>query len=108
MSNATRWSGQFAQPDGRSPTEALVTEQIEVNGIPVLMIEVTGTYSGGRTMMGAEALKLENHMLLGAVAEGADANWFFKLTGPQATLEAERERFREMVSSFRRGAGSVV
>ena len=103
MANAVRWANQFAQPDGRAPREAMKTEQIRVGDVPVLLTEVTGTYSGGMTMMGGESANLENHMLLGAIAQGGDANWFFKLTGPEATLAAQREAFRGMIESLRRG-----
>ena len=103
MSNAVRWANQFVQPDGRTPQEAMKTERIQVGDVPVLLTEVTGTYSGGMTMMGGESANLEDHMLLGAIAQGGDANWFFKLTGPAATLEPQREAFRGMIESLRRG-----
>ena len=103
MANAVRWANQFAQPDGRTPQEAMKTEQIQVGDVQVLLTEVTGTYSGGMTMMGGPSANLENHMLLGAIAEGGDANWFFKLTGPVATLAPQREAFRGMIESLRRG-----
>ena len=96
-------ASQFAQPDGRTPQEAMKTEEIQVGDVPVLLTEVTGTYSGGMTMMGGQSANLENHMLLGAIAQGGDANWFFKLTGPEATLTAQREAFRGMIESLRRG-----
>ncbi|MGB5813977.1 MAG: hypothetical protein WBH85_01355 [Thermoanaerobaculia bacterium] len=104
MANALRWADQFTQPDGRSSRELLQTSETDVGGIPVLMSEVTGTYGGGMPMMGQPAQVLPDHMLLGAVAAGPDANWFFKLTGPQATVEAEREAFAEMIRSLKSGA----
>ena len=72
MANAQRWADQFAQPDGRSSREVMKTETIEVGGVPVLLSEVTGTYSGGMAMMGGPSQDLEGYMLLGAVAEGPD------------------------------------
>ncbi len=65
--------------------------------------------------------------LLGAVVEGEGGPWFFKLTGPEATLASEREAFfgllrgvapalgrrmrarsrRPLVSSLTRRAGST-
>ncbi len=103
MANAERWADQFSQPGGGSSRDAMKTERIEVGGIPVLLTEVTGTYSGGMTMMGGPQQSLASYMLLGAVAEGGDANWFFKLTGPEATLEPQREAFRAMIESLSRG-----
>lgn len=102
MANALRWADQFTQPDGRSSRELLQTSEIDVNGISVMMSEVTGTYSGGMPMMGQPAQVLPDHMLLGAVAAGPDANWFFKLTGPEATVEAQRSAFDGMIRSLRR------
>jgi hypothetical protein len=103
MANAIRWANQFTQPDGRSSEEAMRTEQIQVDGIPVMLIEVTGTYSGGGPMMGGPAQEQPGHMLLGAVAQGPDANWFFKFTGPEATLTEQKEAFRGMVQSLKPG-----
>jgi hypothetical protein len=42
-------------------------------------------------------------MLLGAVAEGPDSNWFFKLTGPEATVRAERAAFEGMLRTLKAG-----
>jgi hypothetical protein len=101
--NVVRWADQFTQPDGRPSRELLVTQEIEANGIRVLMSEVTGIYSGGMAMAGQRET-LPGYMLLGAVAAGPDANWFFKFTGPQATIEAEREAFETMIRSLQTGS----
>lgn len=103
MANAVRWANQFSQPDGRASEEAMKTEKIEVGGIPVLLTEVTGTYGGGMTMMTGTSQQLADHMLLGAIAEGGDANWFFKFTGPAGSLEHQRHNFRSMIESLSRG-----
>jgi hypothetical protein len=102
LSNAQRWAEQFAQPDGRPAAELLKTEEIDVNGIPVLLVEVTGTYRQS-TMMGGPEESMPDYMLLGAVAEGPDANWFFKFTGPKKTVRAEEEAFQAMIRSLGTG-----
>jgi len=104
MSNAERWAGQFKQPDGRASSEVMKTSTVQVGGLRVLLIEVTGTYSGGMTVSAEPPREMPNSMLLGAIAKGADANWFFKFTGPEATLRAERAAFEGMVKSLRLGA----
>jgi hypothetical protein len=43
-------------------------------------------------------------MLLGAIADGPDAQWFFRAIGPRATLEAQRAAFDRMIRSIKRGA----
>jgi hypothetical protein len=103
MSNAIRWADQFIQPDGSPSRDHLVTEEIDVAGIPVLLSEVTGTYGGGMAMAGGAPQTLENYMLLGAVAQGPDANWFFKFTGPEATVAANKDAFRGMLESLASG-----
>jgi hypothetical protein len=47
-------------------------------------------------------------MLLGAIAEGPDARWYFRATGPRATLAAQRAAFEAMIQSIRRGTGIVT
>jgi len=67
----------------------------------VLLVEVTGTYAGGMGS-GPTGTERPNYMLLGAIAQGPDANWFFRVTGPRATLEAQRSAFDGLVRSIRR------
>ncbi len=104
QSNAARWASQFAQPDGGDSRDAMKTSSLTLGDIEVLVIEVTGTYVGG--MGGGDGAQKPGHMLLGAVAAGPDANWFFKLTGPQATVETQHEAFLGMVRSLKKTAPS--
>jgi hypothetical protein len=101
MANARRWASQFQQPDGRPSEEVMKTRHLDDAGVHVLLVEVTGTYDGGMTMTDAPATPKPGWMLLGAIAEGPDANWFFKFTGPEPTVRAEREAFERMVRSLR-------
>ena len=101
QSNAKRWADQFEQPDGRSSREVMLFERIEVAGTPVTLVEVSGTYNEG--VMGGAARSNPGFKLLGAIAEGPDANWFFKFTGPESTLNSEKAAFRTMVESLQRG-----
>ena len=95
-SNAQRWAEQFAQADGRPSTEVMKTEDREVAGVEVMVVEVTGDYGGG---MGGQPIA--DAMLLGAIARGPDANWFFKLTGPESTLRGQKEAFDALIGSIR-------
>jgi len=101
--NVERWAGQFTQPDGGSSLEKASIRELEVEGMPVTTIEVTGTYAGSMTMRGAAQGQEPGQMLLGAVVEGPDANWFFKLTGPEATLTGQRDAFAAMIGSLHQG-----
>ena len=98
--NADRWAAQFRRPDGKPVGEAKIRE-IKIGDIPVTLVEVAGTYAGGMGS-GPSGPEKANYMLLGAIAQGPDANWFFRATGPRATLEAQRAAFDDLIRSIKR------
>jgi hypothetical protein len=100
--NAARWASQFHAAGGGPVGDALKTRETKVGDIPVLLVEVTGTYAGGMGS-GPSGAEQPDYMLLGAIAQGPDANWFFRATGPRATLEAQRAAFDGLVRSIKRG-----
>ena len=103
MANAERWANQFTDASGQPALSATTTRETESNGVRILFVETRGTYqSGSMTGMGGVTAK-PGWALLGAIAQGADANWFFKLTAPEATIEANRDEFEAMIGSLRRG-----
>ncbi len=95
MSNAARWAGQLTQPDGVPSQERVKLTRLDT-AIPVQLVEITGDYGGG--MSGDP---IPGAMLLGGIAEGPDAPWFFKMVGPEATVRAARPAFVEMMGSLR-------
>ena len=95
MSNATRWANQFTKEDGSPSVDQMKTRDAEVNGMPVTFVEVAGTYTN--TMVSPDPYP--GYALLGAIVQGPDANWFFKLTGPSSTIEAARADFEQMIQS---------
>jgi len=99
MSNAQRWAHQFKQPDGSNAFDAMKVTDLEATEVPVKLVEITGTYAGG--MGSGPSSAMENYMLLGGIAEGPDAPWFFKLTGPEATVRAQRDAFISMLAQAR-------
>jgi len=105
QSNAARWASQFHRADGGPVGDALKTREIKVGDIAVVLVEVTGTFAAGMGS-GPAGPERPNYMLLGAIAQGPDANWFFRATGPRATLEAQRAAFDGLIRSLRRGQGS--
>lgn len=102
LANAERWAGQFAQPGGKPPLAVMKTRSFDVGGSKVLIVETSGTYLAG-SMTGGAVQELAGYALLGAIVEGPDANWFFKLTGPAATVQAQRDAFEAMLKSLKRG-----
>jgi hypothetical protein len=102
QANAMRWAGQFKQPDGSSSASVMKTSTLkDAAGRDVLYVEVTGTYDGGMTMTMEPSEPQAGYMLLGGVAQGPDAPWFFKFTGPEATVRSHREAFEGMLQSVK-------
>jgi hypothetical protein len=100
MSNALRWASQFTQPDGRDSKDVLTTRDETAGSLSILRVEVTGNYEN---MMASPPERIEDAMLLGAIVQGPDANWFFKLTGPRDTVETSRPGFDALIGSMRTG-----
>jgi hypothetical protein len=98
--NVDRWRTMFSTADG-SPGPSKVGE-IQVGGRTITRVEASGTYTA--TSMGpgsAPPPPKPDWMMLGAVVPGADANWFFRCTGPKKTIEAERAHFDALLASIR-------
>jgi hypothetical protein len=85
QANVDRWIGQFSKTDGSPANDTARTTHKTAHGIPLTIVDVTGTYDGGMSMQKEPALK-PNYRMLAAVAEAADGPWFFKLTGPAKTV----------------------
>jgi hypothetical protein len=102
--NFKEWFDQF---DGNVGATA-ARETFQAHGLTVETVEVTGTYKigltptpKGRKAAGVQMVK-KNWRLLGAVVRTPDrGNWFFKLTGPDETVQASRSSFRAMLESAR-------
>ena len=103
MANAQRWASQFTLADGRPGHAEMKVDRRKVGDIDVVLVEVGGTYQGGFRMQAQQPAPKPGQLLLGAIAEGPDANWFFKLIGPEATVESHRAAFEDLVESLKRG-----
>lgn len=96
-SNFERWLGQVEQSKGVGPERG----DFAANGFKVSWIEAKGTLlpSG---MGSGPTTPQPGFRLLGAVVEGEGGPWFFKLTGPDATLAAGRAAFLGMLHAVHR------
>lgn len=94
--NIQRWIDQMEPAPGSNPQP----ETFDANGFRVTWIDVSGTLKPS-TMGTGPATEQPNSRLYGAVVEGPGGPWFFKATGPEATLAAERENFLKMLRSVR-------
>lgn len=98
--NFERWARQFAQPDGSDPVQKMNLQHSTDGTFPTWRGEITGQYDGGMAMMGDAEEGLNSWMLLGAIVETPDGRWFFKLTGPQGSIESVRTSFNELLASI--------
>lgn len=94
--NVQRWVGQMEVDPGTQPAQ----ETFDANGYRVTVIDVKGTLLPSTMGTGPEAPQPDSR-LIGAVVEGPGGPWFFKATGPEATLAAERDAFLTMLRSVR-------
>jgi hypothetical protein len=107
MANAKRWASQFRSEDGGPATDSTHFERLEVGPIAVLLVEAAGSYSDSMATAAGTPPSVPDTMLLGAIAEGPDANWFFKFTGPRPTVESQRSSFMELIRSLRTGTDTA-
>jgi hypothetical protein len=98
--NLDRWYGQFTQPDGGSTRASASRERRTVGTLAVTVTRARGTFAGGMPGAGPSTPR-PRWALLGAIVETPGGLWFFKLTGPEATVEAARRGFDELLESLR-------
>jgi hypothetical protein len=86
--NVDRWLGQFSD---RKPEEGRQADRT-VNGLLQHTLEIDqGTFASG--MPGGNQKPKADYALLGAIVSAPTGDYFFKLTGPKATVKASREKF---------------
>jgi len=100
QANVDRWIGQFSNPDGSPVTDPRVSQR-EANGIPLTIVDVHGTYHQSQGPMMAQTTAKENYRMLAAVAEGPAGPTFFKLTGPQPTVDHFEKSFDSFLNTLR-------
>ena len=84
--NVERWRGQFSRgPNDPEPRQSEIT----FDGQKGTLVELSGTF----TDMFSGGNPNKNWRMLGAAVPLGPTNFFIKLTGPQATVTAQREAF---------------
>jgi hypothetical protein len=101
--NLDRWFGQWRQPDGKPSREAAKVEKRELEGSKFVAHEValSGTYVAETRPGAGERVNKPGYKMLGAIVETSSGSFFLKLVGPEKTIDAQEERFRRLVDSFR-------
>ena len=100
----SEWFGEF---DGKIG-ETAQRESFEVRGMKVELADAAGTFKialgpkVGPNKKAPMQMVKENWRILAAVVKTPDrGNWFFKLVGPNETVQAARPTFRTLLESAR-------
>jgi hypothetical protein len=100
--NLARWRKQMSVGD-EAPDDHVQAMQRPVLGQPATWVEYRGTYRG----MGGE-VERAGSMLIGVALLYEGDGVFWKMVGPQAAVEGERERFRALVESMTAAAAPAA
>ncbi len=92
--NVDLWRQQFS---GKPEKES--QEKLTVAGVPVTLVDFSGTYTDQRGM-GGPAEKGKGYRMLGAILDVRGRLHFIKCYGPQKTIAAHSEEFRGFVQSL--------
>ena len=100
--NLARWFGQFQQPDGRDSEAVAQVSSREVSGMPVTLVDVSGTYAPSAMGPMAPASSPRNgYRMLAAIVESPAGSYYFKLTGPEGTVDHWSDSFSHFVDSIK-------
>jgi hypothetical protein len=99
--NISRWIGQVGQPDGSSSRDNAKIRQSQVSGFRMTEVDVSGTLKASNMPGAPQRPARAGYRLLGAVLEGPQGPWFFKLVGPEKTISRWADSFRQFIASAR-------
>lgn len=93
--NLDRWIRQFSADDGTK----LEKNEERVAGMRVSEVTLSGTYRG-MGMTGQQQDAKQHQRMLGAIVDSPSGLWFFKVTGPDATVKAAEPAFHALIRSI--------
>lgn len=97
--NIDRWIEQFEDPDGGNLKDQARVGTVSNHGLTSTHVYVEGTMKPA-PMMGVPESQA-GWAMLGGVVEGPGGPWFWKATGPEATIAEARPTFEYMLSELR-------
>ena len=84
--NIDRWIGQMQQPDGRPSKEVARRTERTVNGLPVTVVDVSGTYVAEMRPGSTERHNKPGFRMRAAVVTTPKGPYFIKAAGPAKTM----------------------
>lgn len=98
--NIDRWISQMKQTEGAAAKDAAKQESLEVNGLKVTTVDVSGTYVAETAPGSGELLNKPMYRLRAAVVETPNGSYFVKLVGPAKTVAQWNDSFLSYLRSF--------
>jgi hypothetical protein len=101
QANIDRWIGQFAKPDGSSVADTAKVTHRSIDGIPLTIVDVSGSYSNSMMSMQKPEGPKASYRMFGAIAETKTGPWFIRLTGPAKTVSKWAPTYEAFLNSIR-------
>lgn len=95
--NVQRWAEQFDV--GGRPAQPKKSTR-EVGGMPLTLVELEGRYVASMTPGSKDKHDKPDMMMLGFIVETRDGPYYYKLTGPRATVQSVRKSFAEAAATI--------
>ena len=89
VANVNRWRGQVGLQAVSAVEASGALTRIEANGLSIAVLDVSATASAG------------DHRIIGAMVPFSGSTWFFKMSGPGATLGAAKPAFLAFLKTVR-------
>jgi hypothetical protein len=101
QANLDRWISQMRQPDGRPSSDVATKTTFESHGLPITLLDLTGTYVAAVSPGASEHYDKPGFRLRAAVVETPNGPYFIKLTGPERTVARWDDAFAHFLESLR-------
>lgn len=100
QANLDRWVGQMQQPDGSSSKDKANITKKEYEDRTANILKVSGTFMdqvGGP--FAGKVVPRKDYRMVAVVLITKPGNFYFKWTGPEATVKAHEEEFEKFIDS---------
>ena len=96
--NLNRWIGQMRQPDGSSSKDKAKISKKEYDDKTAHILKVNGAYMDGGPFA-RKAVQRKGYRMVAVVLLTKPGNFYFKWTGPEATVKKWEDDFQEFIDS---------
>jgi hypothetical protein len=102
--NVERWKKQFVPPAGKKIDDVAKAEKVKIGDRTATLLDVSGTYLYNPAPFNprAKAEKRPGYRMIAIYYDGPDEIYQIKLTGPAATVEANKKGFDEWIKGFKK------